>query len=97
MRNLKRNVKALRAIGFGIDIANVVLGVVVLVLSIFILINVGKFVKMFPFIFLAAFVMNFLMAVKNSFREETAKARFKYIISGLLLFISISGFIGLWR
>lgn len=97
MRNLKRNVKALRKIGFGMDIANVILGAAILVMSIFIIINVNKFVKLFPLIFLAAFFINFMLGLKCSFRDEIVGARFKYVISGFLLFVSIAGFLGLWR
>lgn len=97
MRNLKRNVKALRTIGFVIDIINSALGLGILILSIFIVINIDYFVKLFPLVFLFAFIINFLIGLKYNFRDEKLKAKIGYVFSGLLLFTSIVGFIGLWR
>lgn len=97
MRNLKRNVKALRAIGFGIDIANVVFSLAVVILSVMIFIDVDRFVKVFPMIFLSAFLMNLLLGFKRSLREEKTRAIIQYVVSGVLLVICFSGFIGLWR
>ena len=65
--------------------------------SIMIFIDINRFVKVFPIIFLAAFFMNLLLGIKRSLREEKSRAIIQYIVSGVLLVISFSGFIGLWR
>jgi len=41
--------------------------------------------------------MNLLLGIKRSLREEKSRAIIQYIVSGVLLVISFSGFIGLWR
>lgn len=97
MRNIKRNVKALRGIGFGIDIANAVLSGLVVIFSILIIVNINGFAKLFPILFLFAFLMNLLLGFKRSLREEKLRAVIQYVVAGVLLIISLSGFIGLWR
>ncbi len=97
MKSIKRNVKALRRVGFGIDIANVLLGVAIIVFCVFIFIDVEGNVKLFPILFLCAFIMNFLLGIKSKFREENKRAIMQFVFSAFLFIICLIGFLGLWR
>lgn len=97
MKNIRRNVKALRKIGYIIDVLNLLLGVSIIILSIFILFWVEKNIRLFSVLFFNAFIMNLLMAIKYELRGNARKAIIQGIIALVFFIISAIAFLGLWR
>lgn len=85
--SLKRN--SWRQRGMFIDTVNLVLCALILVCGIFLLINVEKYMFMFPVMFLLAAVMNGCLGIKKYKMDEYASCILLLIAAVLLLGLSI--------
>lgn len=94
--NIKRNLKLLRQTFFVLDIAIVVFGICITILGIIILINVGANIKLFPILFLIAFLMYLSFACKNYLNGQKIKYIISLIVSAVVLIITFIGFVATW-
>ena len=72
-----------------IDSVNIVLCVLVLISGIFLLIDVKKYIFMFPLLFLLAAIMNACLGIKKYKMDEYAACIILFIAAVLLLGLSV--------
>lgn len=82
-----------RQIGRAIDIINVVLAIVIVLSVIMLIIDVEKYMIMFPVVFLASALMNMALAVKIYKRRETMHSIVLMVAGIVMLILSIIGFV----
>ncbi len=91
--DINRNRRTFRYLGKVIDAINVALAMIVIVAAIFIVIDIEKYMIMFPIVFLASSFMNFALGLKIYKRRENMHGIVLLIAGLVMLALSIIGFV----
>lgn len=86
----------MRKVSSIMDIINTIMGMVILVCGVLILIDSKDNEGLFPIVFLAAAIMNGLMAMKYHMRRERLRSTALFASSAFLALLCILGVAGLW-
>lgn len=91
--DINRNKRGFRHVGKIIDAVNVAFAIVIIIAAIFIVIDIEKYMIMFPIVFLASALMNMALAVKIYKRRETMHSIVLMVAGIVMLILSIIGFV----
>ncbi len=91
--DINRNKRGFRHVGKIIDAVNVAFAIVIIIAAIFIVIDIEKYMIMFPVVFLASALMNMALAVKIYKRRETMHSIVLMVAGIVMLILSIIGFV----
>lgn len=89
---INRNRRNFRYLGKIIDIINVILSIIIILAALLLIINVEKYMIMFPIVFSTSALMNFALGIKTYKRRETLHALILFIIGLFMLILSVIGF-----
>lgn len=90
---INRNRRNFKTVGRIIDVINVGLSIVIILSVLFLIINVQKYMIMFPIVFLASAAMNAALGFKVYKRREALHGIILYIVGFFMLILSILGFV----
>ena len=82
-----------RQIGRAIDIINVVLAIVIVLSVIMLIIDVEKYMIMFPVVFLSSAIMNIALGIKVQKMRETMHGIIFYFVGAAMFAFAILGFL----
>ncbi len=85
--------KTFRHIGVAMDVINIMLAIAIIILGIVIIIDVNKYIILFPVLFTVSALMNIILAIKHYKMSEMSRALVLGIASIGLIVISIIGYI----
>lgn len=91
--DINRNKRGFRHVGKIIDAVNAAFAIVIIIAAIFIVIDIEKYMIMFPVVFLASALMNMALAVKIYKRRETMHSIVLMVAGIVMLILSIIGFV----
>lgn len=89
---INRNRRNFKTIGKIIDVINLGLSIIIILAVLFLIINVQKYMIMFPVVFLASAAMNVALGFKVYKRRETLHGIILFVVGFFMLVLSIIGF-----
>lgn len=89
---INRNRRNFKTIGKVIDVINLGLSIIIILAVLFLIINVQKYMIMFPVVFLASAAMNSALGFKVYKQRETLHGIILFVVGFLMLVLSIIGF-----
>ncbi len=81
---------------YALDIANIIIGVVLVVLTVFLLVDISGHEKLFTIIFLLGMILNISMSVKYYQRSDVPRVIALIVFAVVLLALSVISFISVW-
>ncbi len=85
--------RTFRHIGVAIDVINIMLAIAIIILGITLIIDVNKYIVLFPVLFTLSAAMNIILAIKHYKMSEMSRSLILGIASVGLIVISIIGYI----
>lgn len=92
----ERRVRNVNSVGNALDIINLILGILVIIFTFIIVINLKKNEKMFAPAFLSASLMNICMGIKYYKRHEIIKPIALMIAGIFLMVMTVISFMAFW-
>lgn len=89
---INRNRRNFKTIGKVIDVINLGLSIIIILAVLFLIINVQKYMIMFPVVFLASAAMNGALGFKVYKQRETLHGIILFVVGFFMLVLSIIGF-----
>ena len=89
---INRNRRNFKTIGKIIDVINTGLSIVIILAALMLVINVEKYMIMFPVVFLASALMNVALGFKIYKRRETLHGIILYFVGVCMFVLAIIGF-----
>ncbi len=89
---INRNRRNFKTIGKVIDVINLGLSIIIILAVLFLIINVQKYMIMFPVVFLASAAMNVALGFKVYKQRETLHGIILFVVGFFMLVLSIIGF-----
>jgi|GEM_PF-4141389 hypothetical protein len=89
---INRNRRNFKTIGKVIDVINLGLSIIIILAVLFLIINVQKYMIMFPVVFLASAAMNAALGFKVYKQRETLHGIILFVVGFFMLVLSIIGF-----
>lgn len=89
---INRNRRNFKTMGKVIDVINTGLSIVIILAALMLVINVEKYMIMFPVVFLASALMNVALGFKIYKRRESLHGIILYIVGVCMFVLTIIGF-----